>query len=136
MTWENRCINCGHRRETSDGEMPEKCPTCGGTRWVCRCFDIMTARRTLATYPDNVTGTDELCHPQTNATVGQSGHIKRNQRGRGRPWATIPDGQIAELAADGYGAKRITDVLAGQGVVVSYRTIVRRLHRIEAGMTG
>jgi len=77
--------------------------------------------------------TGELCHPQNSTGMGESGRIKRNPRGRGRPFVTIPDGQIAQLAAEGYGAKRITDVLLGQGVVVSYRTVIRRLHRIEAG---
>jgi len=133
MTWEYRCIQCGHRLTMDGGEMPTKCPGCGDTRWVCRCPEIMAVKQTLATYPTMLSDTDELCHPQNSTGMGESGRIKRNRRGRGRPPVTIPDGQIAQLAAEGYGAKRITDVLLGQGVVVSYRTVIRRLHSIEAG---
>jgi len=130
--WLNICVDCGRRVITHGSELPGQCPECHGWRWLCHLRNPAEEETLLSTEGDQNT-TPEFCPPKNNTIVAKSLMDKKHMRPtynedkRGRPPATIPDDLIRQLSNEGWGSIRIAGKLQEMGIVVSYKTIQRRL---------
>ena len=127
--WRYQCKRCAHEVDLL-AAFPETCPECHAAGW----WGKLTAKERCDTKPPMSEHGNELCHPSTDAVMGESAQNKGTpglphgvKRGRGRPTMPIPDGMIRELVARRFGAKRIAQELEAKGIAISSRTINRRL---------
>lgn len=133
--WLNICVDCGHRLITQGPELPGQCPGCKNWRWLCHLQNPIKR-----TEPSLVGGcedtTPEFCPPKTDAVLAKIMMDKNNARPtqsdvkRGRPPVKVPDDLIQKLSSEGLGAIRIAEKLKEQGVIISYKTVQRRLQGV------
>ena len=149
--WRNSCVKCGFVKVTHGPELPETCPGCKDSRWLCHLIipdnsqDPPTELLKNET-PFPASPSKEMvavfCHPKTSPAVsfeatssdflppltqeeGSQG-IKKS----GRPNRVLPVTEILALEDKGMGCKTIAEELSRHGVSdASYRTIARLLHR-------
>lgn len=127
--WRYHCRRCGHEVDLL-AAFPETCPGCGAGGW----WGKLTTTGGSATSPTMSEYSDELWRATTDSPMHESGANNgilaaplTVTRGRGRPFMPTPDDLITELAAEGYGCRRIADELGLRGEVVSPRTVARRM---------
>lgn len=130
--WRYQCKSCGHEVGI-DAALPKVCPGCQATGWWGK-FTCATRRATNPSVPNH---TEQICHPITDGDMHGCGQNNGDCGGlltpakpegiRGPKFRAIPDDLVLELAGQGNGAKRIAMALADRGIMVSSRTIHRRL---------
>jgi DNA-directed RNA polymerase subunit RPC12/RpoP len=134
--WLYICVDCGHQ-VTAGVDFHGDCPKCHRSRWLCHWLNKDKAKEDTKNkaLPTKM-GRNEamgICHPitsplrailkgDTTTPTTPQGMVKTGVK---RP--AVPDDLIIELASKGYGCKTIAAKLVEQGIVVSYRTIQRRL---------
>ncbi|UCH51224.1 MAG: helix-turn-helix domain-containing protein [Chloroflexota bacterium] len=130
--WFNICVDCGRRVITHGSELPGQCPGCHGWRWLCHLQNPTEKIEPSSAERHQDTAT-EFCPPKSNAVAAKTLMDKNgasptdNGGKRGRPRVMIPDDLIQQLSSDGMGAIRIAEKLKEKGIVISYKTIQRRL---------
>jgi len=129
--WLNICVTCGNRVTTHGAELPEQCPECHGWCWLCHLQNSTKKESSFTEGYQN--STPEFCPPKNNAVMAKSLVDKinvpptDNDVKRGRPPVTVPDDLIQQLSSEGMGAIRIAEKLKERGIIISYKTIQRRL---------
>lgn len=119
--WLNICVDCGNRVTTYGSGLPGQCPSCKGWRWSCHWQNKTPEKKGLdPSEPPKDTGAGD-CHPINDALSANSKGDKLIS-----PVQKVDD-LIKTLAGQGLGCKAIERKLIEQGVVISYRTIARRL---------
>ena len=130
--WLNICVTCGAQKITHGPELPGQCEKCHGWRWLCHLQDSIKKDK------HSFTGgykhiTPEFCPPKNNTVASKTLVDKINARPtdnggkRGRPPVTVPDDLIQQFSNEGMGAIRIAEKLRERGIIISYKTVQRRL---------
>lgn len=130
--WLNICVSCGKRVIIHGPELPGQCPACKGWRWLCH-LQNSTGKDEPSFAGGHQNTTPEFCPPKNNAVATRTLMDKINvppkdsEVKRGRPLVMVPDDLIRQLSSEGMGAMRIAEKLRESGIVISYKTVQRRL---------
>ena len=131
--WCYQCKSCGHVVGT-DTAFPKKCPGCQAAGWWGKLTPGARQDSMVEGVPQ-IRGisnhTAELCPAKVGIPVGQPAQDKREVRRGARP-RKLPQDLIEQWAREGCGSIVIARKLGEQGIIVSYRTILRRLQQIAA----
>ena len=134
-SWLYVCITCGNRLTAGPG-FQGSCPGCHGIRWLCHWLDKDTERAApiVDKLPERTErGQDNLSPLKHTPVVVRTRDSERLTLSStpgtspGRKETLLPVDLISRLASQGLGCKAISTKLLEQGIVVSYRTIQRRL---------
>lgn len=130
--WLDICVDCGNWVITRGPELPGQCPKCHGGRWLCHLQN--PAKDSEPSFAGGYEHTTpELCPPKTDAVLAKTVVDKKkvqptnNEVKRGRPPVMIPDDLIRQLSSEGLGSIRIAEKLKEKGIIISYKTVQRRL---------
>ena len=142
--WLYTCTGCGYQR-LAGVVFSQPCKKCGGHGWMCHWLkkfgEIPEKSVVIASVPDNNNGKacdktpdpigrhDNVLSPLNHTdNVTERGNLKELTPTTGRPEIILPTEEIIQLASQGLGCRAIaTKLLEEKGIVVSYRTIQRRL---------
>lgn len=133
--WLNICVDCGRKVITHGPELPGQCPGCKGWRWLCHLQNSTRKEKPPLVEKHRNTAA-EFCPPkdapETAKTMVDKIRVQPSGNGdkRGRPRVMIPDDLIQQLSNEGMGAIRIAEKLKEHGIVISYKTVQRRLQGV------
>lgn len=125
-TWEYRCVGCSEL-VIAGADFAGECPKCHGSRWLCHKVKVIVTPE----QPDQPITPPTIMSPLKLADDvrigGKTGVGDTLKTGPGRKQLDIPVGLIKKLAGQGLGVKQIASRLSDQGIVISYRTVQRRI---------
>jgi len=133
--WLNICVDCGNRLITHGPGLPGQCPVCKNWRWLCHLQNPV--KDDEATFAGGYEHTaPEFCPPKSDVVLAKTVLDKieveptNNEVKRGRPTVIVPDDLIRRLSSEGLGSIRIAEKLKEQGIIISYKTVQRRLQGV------
>lgn len=129
--WLNICVGCGSQKMTHGAELPEQCPDCHESRWLCHLQIKSPEKKPLNSLkPSKDTGV-EKCHPINDPLSanpkGDNLTATPKKPERSGPKQLSVGDLISQLASQGLGCKAIERKLLEHGIAISYRTVARRL---------